>query len=117
MKNWFCAFLMLVLAPMVCAIELFPGGKPDLGQTSTLLPMGSTLGGYALYQPDEAWRVSTLTTQTPQTFGEADAITLGTAGLDHFDSQGAWDASMWVAANLNFAGRNQAHFFCIQAMS
>lgn len=110
MKKFLCAVAVVgcaVFATSTLAVELFPNNKADQITPNNMLPSGSTMGGYAIYEGDESWRLMQLSTQETGTLGDAVAVTLGSAWLNQYSQLGSWAASMYVTTNLTGAGLNQ----------
>lgn len=107
MKKILAAAVLAICATQGFAAELFPDAKPAPYTPGDLLPDFSTMGGYALYQGGENWRLMELNSRRTGAFGDAEAITLGIVGLQQNTPAGQWLASMYVVANLTGAGLSQ----------
>lgn len=107
MKKILAAAVLAVCAAPTFAAELFPNKQADQYTSGSELPAASTVGGYALYQGDESWKLFKLSTQQTGSLRDAAPLTLGIVQLQQFTSLGEWSANMYVVASLSSAGPNQ----------
>jgi hypothetical protein len=96
-----CATLVLVTtSPSVLADDLFDGIKPREFAVNAPLPADSTMGGYAIYQGDNKWRVISNKVGNPNSFG----VSYGTLRLLQYEG-GVYAAEMATSVNLNQSAR------------
>ncbi|MGQ0709360.1 MAG: hypothetical protein ACT4NV_06370 [Rhodoferax sp.] len=90
------------------AADLFDTGKPIAFSQGMPIPSSTTLGGYPLYPGFGSWHLFKLEAQDSGAQGDAESIRMGLAGMEDYDNQGNWRATMFVVANLGTApGHNQ----------
>lgn len=107
MKKLLATAILAICATQAFADELFPDKKPMPFTPGTDLPAASTVGGYAIYQGDENWKLLHLYVQQTGSLGEASSLTLGGMRLEQYTSLGEWAARMYVVASLTGAQPNQ----------
>lgn len=107
MKRLFLTLFLTFLSIQVQAAEFFKDRTPLPFEKGALMERWSTIGGYSIYTGGEQWRILDVQSHNGRASGDADSISRGTVTLVHMDSNGLFQAAMWVTTNLTYTGKDQ----------